>query len=186
MSDFHEVHKGDIVRSLRWPSGPGTVVNIDENTGAQWPIKVDWENKAFGFGWYAPHELDIIESDEAPKGDPFAWDEDDTPAEDLVMDAVNPPLPEGPLSKAIGLVHGPRGRDYDHPYVDYLRTADIFRAMTGVELSVTQAVLFMVAVKMSRFRASPNVEDHLVDAAGYIECLSMVREREAILSEGGF
>ena len=82
-----------------------------------------------------------------------------------------------PLRKGYDLVHGDRGAKYDHPHVDYTRTADIFRAMTGVELTVEQAVQFMIAVKLSRFQASPDVEDHLVDLCGYVECLHMVREK---------
>jgi len=199
MSDFHEVKIGDRVKCLKFDSGPGTVVRQGAGE-SNWPHRVEWDDKAIGFGWYAIEELDVIEPAELEMPEEFkpyyAPDEDldgqpcyvTEPGEETTQYVVS--VPDGdegsPLLKAHELVHGDRGRDYDHPYKDYQRTADIFRAMTGVELTVTQAVQFMIAVKLSRFQASPNVADHLIDLAGYTECLHMVRQREAILSEGGF
>ena len=220
MSDFHEVKIGDRVKCLKFDSGPGTVVRQGAGE-SNWPHRVEWDDKAIGFGWYAIEELDVIVPAElempeefdpgvighggrdlhaallAETVKPYYAPHDDlaappcygpAPGEQTTQYVVS--VPDGdegsPLLKAHELVHGDRGRDYDHPYKDYQRTADIFRAMTGVELTVTQAVQFMIAVKLSRFQASPNVADHLIDLAGYTECLHMVRQREAILSEGGF
>jgi hypothetical protein len=78
-------------------------------------------------------------------------------------------------------VHGNRGALYNHPSVDYGRTAEIFEAITGVSLSVPEAVAFMLAVKLSRIGnaldqqfTADMVRDSLVDLAGYADCLFAV------------
>ena len=60
--------------------------------------------------------------------------------------------------------------------------------MTGIMMTVEQAVTFMVCVKLARL--STNLEhgrwkrDTVVDAAGYLGCLSMVHEhRQAKLDK---
>jgi len=89
-------------------------------------------------------------------------------------------------TEAASLVFGDRGAIYDHPVIDYGRTADIFAAVTGHELTVREAVLFMVCVKLSRIGAalehdfgSSTVRDSIVDAAGYLDCLFGVWEAES-------
>lgn len=76
------------------------------------------------------------------------------------------------------LVYGDRGSLYSHPYEDYSRTVGIFAAMTGIELTVPEAILFMKAVKLSRLchgleQGFPPhlLRDSVVDDAGYSECL---------------
>lgn len=85
---------------------------------------------------------------------------------------------ESALQEAHSLVYGDRGTDYSHPHDDYSRTVAIFNAMTGRDLTVEEGVKFMIAVKLSRDKHSPQVRDHLVDLAGYTECLRLVREHE--------
>jgi hypothetical protein len=84
------------------------------------------------------------------------------------------------ISEAHSLITGQRQSDYDHPLHDYTRTADIFRAITGIKLTAEQAVLFMVAVKLSRLANELNraldVPDNTRDAIGYLGCLNMIRE----------
>lgn len=75
------------------------------------------------------------------------------------------------LQEAQRLVYGDRGRDYGHPTEDYTRTVRIFNAMTGHNLSPMEGMLFMVAVKLSRFK-NKATRDCLVDAAGYLECIA--------------
>jgi hypothetical protein len=83
------------------------------------------------------------------------------------------------LQEAFGLVTGARQEAYDHPAKDYAQTCEIFTALTGIELTVEQALLFMVAVKLSRLRT--NLErgvlhhDSLVDTLGYLACINMAR-----------
>jgi len=92
-------------------------------------------------------------------------------------------------AEASRLVFGDRGAIYDHPSIDYGRTAELFAAMTGIELSVTEAVAFMVCVKLSRIGAAFDhdfpasiVRDSIVDAAGYLDCLFGVWEHSDRLS----
>ncbi len=79
---------------------------------------------------------------------------------------------------ATRLVYSDRGTAYNHPAIDYGRTVDIFRGITGVELTAEEGVLFMVAVKLSRIANGLDeghppelMRDSLVDLAGYAECL---------------
>ena len=85
------------------------------------------------------------------------------------------------LTEAHDLITGPRQAEYSHPFDDYYKVRELFYTMTGVMLSVKQAVTFMICVKMARL--STNLEndtwkrDTVVDAAGYLGCLAMVHQR---------
>ena len=81
------------------------------------------------------------------------------------------------LLEAHRLVNGPRQQDYGHPADDYQKVSDIFYSITGVDLSVSEAILFMVSVKLARLRTNLENDtihhDSLVDALGYLTCLHM-------------
>lgn len=85
------------------------------------------------------------------------------------------------LHEADRLVHGERGADYGHPYVDYACTSEIWRALMkrryNVDVPITPdfACLMMMAVKLSR-EAGKHKADNLVDSAGYAECAQMCVE----------
>lgn len=88
-------------------------------------------------------------------------------------------------AEAARLVHGPRQATYQHPSVDYERTAALFAELTGICLSTREAVMFMVCVKMSRLAAGHEqgftadvVRDSMVDAAGYLDCLFAVWDED--------
>lgn len=87
------------------------------------------------------------------------------------------------LADAFNLITGDRHREYSHPLDDYTQTRDIFETLTGVHLTVEQAILFMVSVKLSRLRTAISEgrwhRDNVVDAAGYLGCLSMVVHAKA-------
>lgn len=85
------------------------------------------------------------------------------------------------------LVYGDRQFAYAHPVEDWTRTVDIFRAITGVELTPQEGILFMHAVKLSRTaygleqgHPAELVRDSIVDLAGYAEVLwgTMIYEPE--------
>jgi hypothetical protein len=84
--------------------------------------------------------------------------------------------------EAYDLITGDRNNDYDHPLEDYTKVAMIFQSLSGVSLTVEQAVLFPLAMKLARMRtASENNRwhhDSVVDAIGYLGCLSMINERK--------
>ena len=79
------------------------------------------------------------------------------------------------LVEADSLVNGPRRRAYGHPREDYGRAAKMFAAILGVDVTPSQAILCMVAVKISRECHRP-ARDNRVDIAGYAKCLDLVAE----------
>ena len=85
------------------------------------------------------------------------------------------------LTEAHHLITGPRQAEYSHPFDDYYKVKELFYQMTGIMLTVKQAVTFMVCVKMARLSTSLENDvwkrDTVVDAAGYLGCLAMVHER---------
>lgn len=86
------------------------------------------------------------------------------------------------LLEAHNLITGDRHNAYAHPLEDYTQTRDIFEALTGVSVTVEQAIMFMVSVKLSRLRTAMNegrwAHDTVVDTAGYIGCLAMVHNKK--------
>lgn len=85
------------------------------------------------------------------------------------------------LLEAYNLITGDRQAAYDHPSEDYAKVVEIFAALTGIRLSLEQALLFMVSIKFARLRTNLGRDvlhhDSLVDAMGYLGCLAMVRAR---------
>lgn len=84
---------------------------------------------------------------------------------------------ESVCAEAGELVFGDRGELYDHPYIDYSRTVRIFNELSGIKLSPSEGVLFMMAVKLSRLgnaklkkKKRKKFRDSLVDLAGYADC----------------
>jgi len=79
------------------------------------------------------------------------------------------------------LITGDRQAAYDHPADDYSKVCDIFFGLTGVRLSVQQALCFMVSVKLARMRTNREHgrwhEDSVVDAIGYLGCMAMAERR---------
>ena len=84
------------------------------------------------------------------------------------------------LTEAHGLVNGPRQDAYSHPFDDYYKVKELFHTMTGHQLTVKDAVTFMICVKLARISTNAQQgrwhRDSVVDAAGYLGCLSMVHE----------
>ena len=80
---------------------------------------------------------------------------------------------ESILFEAHNLVHGVRGEDYGHPYEDFSRTAKIWSAILGVDVTPEQVALCMIGVKISRECNKPK-RDNRIDIAGYAEALDMV------------
>jgi len=72
------------------------------------------------------------------------------------------------LQEAQRLVYGDRNASYGHPYDDFSRTAKLWSAILGHDVTAEQAALCMCAVKISRQVNSPK-RDNMVDLAGYAE-----------------
>jgi hypothetical protein len=79
--------------------------------------------------------------------------------------------------RAWQLTRGDRRVQYGHPFNDYTHVRNMFAAITNHKhlLSVQEAIMFMVCVKLARLMKSLNEqklhEDSLVDAIGYLNIL---------------
>jgi len=82
---------------------------------------------------------------------------------------------ESILEEAQRIVHGERGENYGHPFEDFSRTAQIWSAILGIEVTPENVALCMVGLKISREVNRPK-RDNIVDGAGYFETLQMVKE----------
>lgn len=103
--------------------------------------------------------------------DPAAYPEDAVPLE---AEYGNDPL--GLMNQAADLVYGDRNEDYGHPADDYDRTAGLWSALLGVEITAEQAALMMALVKFSREMNRPKA-DNVIDAHGYLLCYGRIRRR---------
>lgn len=97
------------------------------------------------------------------------------------MDTQPSPLWDSVTAEADRLVHGNRGALYSHPSIDYGRVSELYEALTGISLSVSESVCFMLCIKLSRIGnaldqqfTADMVRDSLVDLAGYADCLYAV------------
>jgi len=77
------------------------------------------------------------------------------------------------LDEAHELTSGDRNDAYGHPADDYKRTAGMWSAWLGTEITALQAQMMMAMVKISRLRHSPEHRDSLVDLAGYARTYEM-------------
>ena len=77
--------------------------------------------------------------------------------------------------EALDLVHGPRQRDYGHPWHDFSKTASIWSIILGTPVTPEQVALCMVAVKLSREVNRPK-DDNIIDAHGYLLTYEMVKQ----------
>lgn len=86
--------------------------------------------------------------------------------------------PKTVCQEADSLIHGDRRADYGHPLDDYSKVVGAFNSMTGLSLTVEQAILFMQCVKLSRQQNKPK-RDNLVDLCGYTGLLEMIADEKA-------
>ena len=86
------------------------------------------------------------------------------------------------LEEAQRLVTGDRQDDYDHPSHDFAKTAKMITGILlpklceGEEVTPTEAILCVIAVKMSR-EVFKHKRDNPVDIAGYAALLQMLHEQ---------
>lgn len=83
---------------------------------------------------------------------------------------------ENILDEAKRLTTRDRNDTYGHPLDDFGRTAKIWSAVLGIDITPEQCLLCMVGVKMSRLVETPDHRDSQVDMAGYTHCYAMTRE----------
>ena len=76
------------------------------------------------------------------------------------------------LLEAHQLVTGARQDSYGNVTEDYSKVIAIFEGLTGIRLSIADALLFMVSVKLARLRTNLDKNrlhhDSLLDTLGYL------------------
>ena len=77
---------------------------------------------------------------------------------------------ESILAEADSLINGDRAKTYGDFRENWQRTVNIFSQLTGIELTIKQALYFMVAVKLAR-EAHMSKRDNRVDTCGYLELI---------------
>jgi len=97
-----------------------------------------------------------------------------------ILDAATlEPVRETILEEAQRLIFGDRQDAYGHPIEDFTRTGRMWGAILGIpDVSPDKVGLCMVALKLSRECHRPK-RDNLVDGAGYLGTVAMIRERQA-------
>lgn len=77
---------------------------------------------------------------------------------------------EALLTLATELTNGKRDEQYGTPGANMLRTARLWSAYTGYDITPEMVAAMMVLVKISRLRHDPSKADSWVDVAGYAAC----------------
>ena len=94
---------------------------------------------------------------------------------------IDPSPAETIFSEAERLIYGERNDAYGHPRDDYAQTAKMITGVLlpklrpGVEVSIRDALLIMVCVKVSR-EARKHKRDNCTDGAGYWGCIMRAEE----------
>jgi len=83
-----------------------------------------------------------------------------------------------PADIAKSLVYGDRHESYGHPLDDFSKTAKMWSAILGVDVTAEQVAMCMVAVKLSR-QVHRQKFDNLVDSTGYVLTLHEVIQERA-------
>lgn len=79
------------------------------------------------------------------------------------------------IDRAREIVYGDRQALYGDPLPSARRTAKMWSAVLGIEVTPQQVILCMIAMKISREIGGHN-HDHIVDIAGYAENLHLIEE----------
>lgn len=111
-------------------------------------------------------------SEETMKGLPFLDDPIDIP------EFLKPrPAPSSVLLEAEAIVRGPRAADYGSASEGFGRTAAMWSAYLGFEISAKDCAAMFALNKLSREKGKPK-RDNLVDLAGYAEVMRMIEDGE--------
>lgn len=96
------------------------------------------------------------------------------PASILDWDETQLPIRAQVLDYARELTLGDRNKTYGAPHINLSIMADIYTATSLQRMSPREAVLAMIAAKLSRLHQSPTHSDTLVDIVAYCAILAEV------------
>ena len=121
----------------------------------------------------------IMENEHTPRIDrdgniikPSVLDMYDSYCEELVKDVT---IKRSVCAEADVLINGERQESYGHPAENFTRTAQMWSAILGFDVSAADVGLCMVALKLAREANAPS-RDNLVDIAGYAGALEKLEE----------
>ena len=95
---------------------------------------------------------------------------------------VNEPMTKASaiLVDASVIINNDRNRTYGHVVDDYGKVRIIFRAITGIDLTLHECLLFMASVKLARIKTNldKNIlhKDSLTDLIGYLALQAEIKE----------
>ena len=91
------------------------------------------------------------------------------------------------LQEAYKIVNQDRQNTYGHPKDDYTKVTNIFETLTNKKLTLTEALLFMVSVKLARLKTNLDQGqlhyDTLLDTIGYLTCINMIHQPESTTND---
>ena len=91
------------------------------------------------------------------------------------------------LQEAYKIVNQDRQNTYGHPKDDYTKVTNIFETLTNKKLTLTEALLFMVSVKLARLKTNLDQGhlhyDTLLDTIGYLTCINMIHQIESTTND---
>lgn len=91
------------------------------------------------------------------------------------------------LQHAYQIVNQDRQNTYGHPKDDYTKVVNIYQTLTGKQLTLTEALLFMVSVKLARLKTNLDQGhlhyDTLLDTIGYLTCINMIHQTESTTND---
>ena len=91
------------------------------------------------------------------------------------------------LQHAYQIVNQDRQNTYGHPKDDYTKVTNIYQTLTGKQLTLTEALLFMVSVKLARLKTNLDQGhlhyDTLLDTIGYLACINMIHQPESTTND---
>ena len=91
------------------------------------------------------------------------------------------------LQEAYKIVNQDRQNTYGHPKDDYTKVTNIFETLTGKQLTLNEAILFMISVKLARLKTNLDQgqlhHDTLLDTIGYLTCINMIHQPESTTND---
>lgn len=83
------------------------------------------------------------------------------------------------LQEADRIIHGERNKTYGSPLKNHTRTAALWTAYLGVQITAEQVCFLNILQKISRSASGVPHRDNLVDIAGFTGNIEMVEDERA-------